>query len=284
MRPRFYPSMRNKTALVLLASMSGLGAQQAGGVDFFSNTASTVTSISAALSSGTWSRVDGDVALSSSYVHDSAKQSYRLSYPANESQAFLGVKLPSGKKHVFLRWWELRERAGDFSGAKDYDWSAEKTVRFRSASIGSTGVDYCLGWEADSGQRGTSGTDGPGDFVIFGNSSASNGSELVRVRPKGISRGEWNMYEVEINLGTVGQANGATRIWVNDVLVGEKTNVVMLPSNDASIEEIWIGGWYSGLSPSPSPARRYIDDVVVADQHVGGAKPRPKSPTGVSVD
>ncbi|MBX5461133.1 MAG: hypothetical protein IRZ28_08585 [Steroidobacteraceae bacterium] len=250
----------------------------------FSDNADSVSSVSAALGSGLWARIEGNVAISKNYAH-SGTQSYQLSYNANEAQSFLGVRI-AGRKHVFLRWWELRERAGDFPGAQDYDWSAEKTIRFRSATIGSTGVDYCVGWEAAGSQVGTSGTDGPGQMVIFGNSSASNGRDLLRVTPS-FERGKWYMFEVEIDLGTRGQSNGALRIWQNDKLLGQVTGVNLLPSTDANIEEIWVGGWYSGLSPNPSPARRYVDDIVVADAKIGGydGKPPvvPNPPTSVSV-
>jgi hypothetical protein len=241
---------------------------------FFSNTADQLTGgITAALTTGTWARMEGAVALSSNYTHDGHKFSYQLSYPIVESQSFLGIDLPVGQKHVFLRWWEVREKAGDFAGALDYDWSAEKTMRFRSLTIGTTGVDYPLGWEALSGQGGTPGiTNPPGPLVIFGNSVASNGADILRTPAVNIQRGQWNMYEVEINLGSVGQANGATRIWVNDVLIGQTANVVLLPTNDANIQEVWVGGWYSGgRNPNPSPARRYIDEIVLADQKIGFA-------------
>lgn len=251
----------------------------------FSNKASDVNSISDAAKA--WYRIEGSVGLSSNYVLSPGRQSYQLSYATNEAQSFLAIRVSPGKKHVFLRWWEVREKAGDFSGAKDYDWSGEKAIRFRSSTIGSTGVDYCLGWEAASGFIGTSGTDGPGQFVFFGNSTASNGSDHLRVAPK-IQRGQWNMYEVEVDLGTRGQANGLVRIWVNDVLIGQATGLKLLPSTDASIEEIWVGGWYSGLSPNPSPARRYIDDVVLSESKIGfsGSKapPVPAAPTGFRVD
>ena len=260
---------------------------------YFSNTADQLPGgINTAVSSGIWARMEGDVQLSSNYTHDGHKQAYMFSYPVLEAQSFLGIDLPAGQKHLFLRWWEVREKAGDFPGALDYDWSAEKAMRFRSLTIGSTGVDYPLGWEAITGQGGTAATDGPGPLVIFGNSPATNGKDELRAQPN-IQRGQWNMYEVEINLGSVGQANGACRIWVNDVLIGQTTNVVMLPTNDADIQEIWVGGWFSGQTPNPAPARRYIDEIVLADQHIGFAgtgtsiiPPQPvvpNPPTSVSV-
>jgi hypothetical protein len=271
--------IRNKVASGLKrAAIQAMGAGLACGVaslghatTFFSNTADQLSGgITTALSTGTWARMEGAVQLSSNYTHDGHKHSYMLSYATLEAQSFLAIDLPAGQKHLFLRWWEVREKAGDFSGALNYDWSAEKAMRFRSLTIGSTGVDYPVGWEAITGQGGTSGTDGPGPLVIFGNSAASNGSDELRAQPN-IQRGQWNMYEVEINLGTVGQANGACRIWVNDVLIGQTANVVMLPTNDATIQEIWVGGWFSGQAPNPAPARRYIDEVVLSDQHIGFA-------------
>jgi hypothetical protein len=247
----------------------------------FSDSAEGHSSIQSAIDKGVWSRAEGEVALSKNYARGT--QSYQLGYRYNEAQSFLAISLPQGKKRVFLRWWEVREKAGDFSGAQDYDWSAEKTVRFRSATIGSTGIDYCLGWEAAGSQRGTSGTDGPGEFAFFGNSTASNGSDHLRVRPN-IQRGQWNMYEVEVNLGSRGQANGAVRIWLNNTLIGERANLNLLPSTDSNIEEIWVGGWYSGLSPNPAPARRYVDDIIVSDTKIGGGDEKtPMAPTQVSV-
>ena len=271
--------IRNKVASGLKrAAIQAMGAGLACGVaslghatTFFSNTADQLSGgITTALSTGTWARMEGAVQMSSNYTHDGHKHSYMLSYATLEAQSFLAIDLPVGQKHLFLRWWEVREKAGDFSGALNYDWSAEKSMRFRSLTIGTTGVDYPVGWEAITGQGGTSGTDGPGPLVIFGNSPASNGSDELRAQPN-IQRGQWNMYEVEINLGTVGQANGACRIWVNDVLIGQTANVVMLPTNDATIQEIWVGGWFSGQAPNPAPARRYIDEVVLSDQHIGFA-------------
>src|SRR5690242_19801298 len=104
---------------------------------FFSNTADQLTGgISTALSSGSWARMEGDVQLSSNYTHDGHKHSYMFTYATLEAQSFLGIDLPAGQKHLFLRWWEVREKAGDFPSALNYDWSAEKAMRFRSLTIG----------------------------------------------------------------------------------------------------------------------------------------------------
>jgi hypothetical protein len=256
----------------------------------FSDDAEGYTSVKDAVAKAGWAFAEGAVALSKNYAH-SGNQSYQLSFACQECTAYLSVKFPN-RKRVFVRWWELRERAGDFPGAQDYDWSAEKAMRFRSAVIESTGVDYPLGWESASSTSpfGGPGTDGPGDLVIFGNSTASLDTQLIRYRPK-IKRGEWHMYEVEIDLGTRGSSNGAVRLWIDDVLVAQRTNVNLTPKTDATLGEVWVGGWYSGASPSPSPARRYIDDIVVAEEKIGfgsgggGSTPTvaPMPPTNISV-
>ena len=274
--------MSNRFQSYCLALVALGAAGLANATTFMSDDADKFSTVDDAVKAGVWANVDGNVSISTNYAHSGTK-SYKVSFVANESQSYLGFHLPSGKSHVFVRWWEMRERSGDFAGAQDYDWSAEKTLRLRSATIGTTGIDYILGWEADSGQRGTTGTDGPGDLVIFGNSSASNDGIFVSARPSPQSqRGQWNMIEVELNLGTQGKADGTTRLWVNDVLIGEATGLSLLPSGQASIEHIWVGGWYSGLTPNPSPANRYIDDVVIADQKIGGtAQIKPSPPKAV---
>jgi len=280
MRPKnsaaWYVSVHRLHAGLLSCALL-CGSASVNAAILFSDKADNHTSLQNALSKGAWAYAEGEVAISTNYARPGSKQSYQLAYRYNEAQSFLAIRLPQGKKRIFVRWWEVRERSGDFPGALDYDWSAEKTIRIRSATIGSTGIDYCLGWEAAGSQRGTSGTDGPGQMVLFGNSTASNGTDLLRVTP-GIQRGQWNMYEVEVNLGTQGQSNGAVRIWVNDKLLGERTNLNLLPRTNANIEEIWIGGWYSGLSPNPSPARRYVDDIVVSDSKIGGTVSNDKTP------
>jgi hypothetical protein len=273
----------------LVTGLVGLTSTASAAI-LFSDDAEGYTSVKDAVSKAGWAFSEGAVALSKNYAH-SGSQSYQLSFTCNECNAYLGLQFP-GRKRVFVRWWELRERAGDFPGAQDYDWSAEKAMRFRSATIQTTGVDYPLGWESanPTNQFGGPGTDGPGDLVIFGNSTASLDTQLIRYRPK-INRGEWHMYEVEIDLGTQGSANGAVRLWIDDVLVAQRANVNLTPKSDATIGEIWVGGWYSGASPSPSPARRYIDDIVVSDQKIGfgsgsggGNTPiAPMPPTNISV-
>lgn len=227
--------------------------------------------VQAAISTGPWAQRDGDVTLSQNYAH-SGTTSLRIAYAGNESQAYLGLVLNEGVDHFFCRWWELRERAGDFAGALDYDWSGEKFNRFRSADIGvdpiAGGLDYPLGWVADGGW-GLPGTQGGGAIQLFGNSAASNGANHfshVYMMP----RGEWHMFELELKLGQPGGNDGETRLWIDDSLVVDGVGIQFRPTTQAQIEHIWIGGWYSGgADPQPSPAVRYVDDVAVSSCKIG---------------
>ncbi len=255
---------------------------------YFSDGAEGYTSAADAVSRGPWTAVDqsgGTAGPSKNYAH-TGTQSIRVCYSAQEAQAYMEIQLPQ-LTHVFFRWWELREKAGDFSGSQDYDWSGEKFNRLRSATIGSTGVDYPLGWTAKGGGFGSPGVTDSGPVQLFGNSTASNGSDLFSV-DYAMTRGQWHMFELELNLGSSGSSNGAARLWIDDKLMVERTGVNLLPKNSATIDRIWVGGWYSGAQPATNSCR-YIDDIVVASSKIGGtgaapAGPTPSTPTGVRVN
>lgn len=224
-----------------------------------------------AIDAGPWQAREGDVSISTHYAH-SGTRSLRVAYAADESAAHLELRIPGGADHLFCRWWELRERAGDFPGAQDYDWGGEKLNRFRSNEIGvepDGGLDYPLGWVADGG-FGLPGTQGGGDIQLFGNSEASNGA-IHFSHPYAMARGEWHSIELELDLGTRGEADGAGRLFIDGALAAEAVDVMLRPETDATIDQIWIGGWYSnsGVDPDPSPAVRYVDDVVVCPERIG---------------
>jgi hypothetical protein len=259
----------------------------------FSDGAEGYTSADDAVARGPWANYDqsgGSVAPSKNYAH-TGSQSLRICYGSNEAQAYMGIQLRPGMSHLFFRWWELRERAGDFSGAVDYDWAGEKFNRLRSATIGTTGVDYPLGWGAAGGGFGSSGTTDAGAIGIFGNSTASNGADMFSYNYP-MRRGEWHMFEVEYDLGTVGSANGSLRMWIDDKLVAQRTGVTLLPKTTATIDDIWVGGWYSGNGdPAGGKACRYVDDVVVSTSKIGfgdggssPSAPAPNPPTQETVN
>lgn len=258
----------------MLAGLALAFPALASAATYFSDGLEGYASAAEAITKGPWQALDqsgGTVSTSKNYAH-SGTQSLRICYGANEAQAYLEIPLPR-LNHVFFRWWELRERKGDFSGALDYDWSGEKFNRLRSADIGSSGVDYPLGWQAAGGGFGSPGVTDSGPIVMFGNSTASNGADHFTTNYS-MKRGEWHMFELELNLGTQGSSNGATRLWIDDRLVAERTNLMLLPKSNATIDKIWVGGWYSGASPANNSCR-YVDDIVVASSKIGGTVTSP---------
>jgi hypothetical protein len=94
-----------------------------------------------------------------------------------------------------------------------------------------------------------------------------------------MKRGEWHFFEYEITLNDIGVSNGVTRLWVDNQLLAEAKNVELRYVNSHTIDEVWMGGWYSGgVNPSPSPACRYIDDVTLTLSRQSVAPPNPPIP------
>jgi hypothetical protein len=78
---------------------------------------------------------------------------------------------------------------------------------------------------------------------------------------------QWVYFEVEIKLNTVGKSDGLYRMWVNDKLEVERTNVDLrgntnLPINEVTLDTYWNGG-------APTNLVRYYDNFVIATQRIG---------------
>ena len=225
-----------------------------------------------AIQAGPWGLFEGDVTLSSKYAH-SGTTSVKICYAGNENISYITFDSPgmikganNGQTHLYLRWWELR--------AADYDWSGEKFNRvvglFPNSNVT---LDYPLGWVADGGW-GQAGTNDAGSIQMFGNSSASNGLTHWKHTYK-MPREEWHVFEYEIKLNDVGVPNGVSRLWIDDRLVVEAADIEFR-YKEYTLDQIWIGGWYSGgNNPEPSPACRYVDDVSASTQKMGGSPPKP---------
>lgn len=267
------------------ATVVALGATGVASAEIlFSDGGEGYTSAADAVSKGPWAYQEhnswGEIGVSKNYAH-SGDQSFRVCYTGNEGAAQIEIHLDKGYRRLFLQWWELRERGGDFSGANNYDWGGEKFNRFRSANLdGTTGIDYPIGWGAYGGGFGTSSLNDGGYLKLFGNSANSNGDEHFAVEYR-MPRGEWHMFEVELNIGSQGTANGETRMWIDDVLKAQTTGLLLLPKQDNLLQHIWMGGWYSHETPNPKSCR-YFDDVKVSTTRIGkGITPAP--PSSVSV-
>lgn len=84
-------------------------------------------------------------------------------------------------------------------------------------------------------------------------------------------RETWHKITSEVQLNTVGVADGWVRLFVDDVLVAEKYDLEIRDSADHKINQALFGGWYSnsaaGQNPQrdpASPTSLLIDDISVA--------------------
>lgn len=92
-------------------------------------------------------------------------------------------------------------------------------------------------------------------------------------------RERWYKIASEVQLNTVGTSDGWVRLYVDDVLVAEKSNLLIRASADHRFNRVMFGGWYSneaaGNNPSLAPAAPtslLIDDVsIVTTPNSGNA-------------
>jgi hypothetical protein len=269
---------------IVIAGMAFLLAGTASAAPWFQDDLEW-NSISEAISSGPWTTRDGDVSISTDFAASGSK-SLKVCYGGVEAQSYLSLDMPgvvfgnhNGKTHIFLRWKELRPT--------NYDWAGEKLNRIVGHFANEyVTLDYPMVWWAD-GYQGTAGTNGPGVIQLFGNSQYSNGANHISTT-YAIPRNTWVTFELELKLNDMGQSNGESRLWIDDVLKAQVTGTVFrYPQNPAfTMDRIWMGGWWSpagGPGPSPGPACRYIDDVSVSDTRSGSntSVAAPNPPSGI---
>lgn len=274
-KPISYVMRKNLTLSFLLIVFSLTLSGNVNAIEPWFEDSFEYSDVNDAVQAGPWKLYEGDVRLSNAYSH-SGTTSVRICYARNEHQSFIAFEpegmvkgANNGETHLYLRWWELR--------AADYDWSGEKFNRVIGL-FGNNNVtlDYPLGWVAEGGW-GQSGTNDAGRIEMFGNSGYSNDLTHFSHAYK-MPREEWHSFEYELKLNDVGQPNGATRLWIDDRLVAEASDIKLRYAN-YTLDQIWIGGWYSGGNdPEPSPACRYIDDVAASTQKMGLAPPKAPVP------
>jgi hypothetical protein len=113
---------------------------------------------------------------------------------------------------------------------------------------------------------------------------ARNGGANFAFWPQVFNRNQWIAVEVELKLNRPGQADGEVRVYVDGVRKVEVTGRSDLrdASSTLPFNSLLVGGWYSNSdpscsAPSPNPARRYIDDVIISTAYIG---PEPTNARG----
>ncbi len=86
--------------------------------------------------------------------------------------------------------------------------------------------------------------------------------------PKNIGR--WICFETEVKLNTPGKADGLYRLWADDSLLVERTNVDLRGNTTDKINEVSLDCYWNGGSPKVQ--NRYYDNFVISTQRVGVAR------------
>ncbi|HGY1288713.1 TPA: polysaccharide lyase [Raoultella ornithinolytica] len=82
------------------------------------------------------------------------------------------------------------------------------------------------------------------------------------------TRGKWETITLQIKLNSVGLSNGKMKLWLNNQLVIDRTNIVYRKSNNLSLDGVMFSTFFGGNNSSFAPKRdQYIDfrNIKMAD-------------------
>ena len=78
---------------------------------------------------------------------------------------------------------------------------------------------------------------------------------------------QWVSYEVEVKLNTPGEADGHYRLWINNSLAVERTNVDLRGNTTDKINEVMLDTYWN--QGAPAALERYYDNFVISTQKIG---------------
>ncbi len=89
--------------------------------------------------------------------------------------------------------------------------------------------------------------------------------------------GRWICFEMEVLVNTSGQTDGLYRLWIDEELKIERTDVDLRGSTNDKINELMLDCYWNGGSPKPQ--KRYFDNFVASTEKIG-----PYDPSGNTND
>jgi hypothetical protein len=201
-------------------------------------------------------------------------KSLLVSFNANEQEG--GGILDPQAEHVFYRFYDYYDANFDFArGMKIARFSAADPV----AQVNQ--YDHILVSRFLPNNASACGKQDNGEFLV-----ARNGGANFMFWNQSYPRSTWISVEWEMKLNHPGQSDGEVRVYIDGTQVMEVTGRGDLrdATDNLPINTILVGGWYSNsdsnascTAPSIIPAKRYIDDVIVATQYIG---PEPRTSAG----
>ena len=114
-------------------------------------------------------------------------------------------------------------------------------------------------------------TNGMGEVYAYTPTSTKFGTSLGRGAWT-FERGKWQCIEQELSLNTPGQLDGQVRVWVDDKLVYENTQMLFRTTMALTIEGVFFSTFFGGGDPTWAPSTdTYADFASFAadDKRIG---------------
>ena len=161
--------------------------------------------------------------------------------------------------HVFMRWYHKFE-AG-FQGFPEK--MARIRYRMRSGDWSSPYAVHC--WLETDGVLAL-------DVAATNSTQANSGGWLPIARSSfsfadAKNIGRWICFEMEVKLNTPGATDGLYRLWADDSLIVERTNVDLRGATTYKINEMMLDCYWN--EGSPKAQSRYYDNLVISTQKIG---------------
>lgn len=268
-----------------LSGSAGLTVSGGGGSGaFFQPNMASVSSLSEIFSDV--NTYDGGTAVLSTALMRGSSKTVRIAYPNDEAGVELKPSPFTATDSLFVRSHEyFSEAGGSYGGAAGWatNWPVGlKTGRYFTRNDFSTGAAepnanaYCsekLAWQTYGGD--------PSDLYARGYNNAIFNLDLEGTYGSGVNfanglpylrEGYWYKFERWYVLNSaVDAADGIMRVWIDDQLVCDRTNVVWRSTsrgcpNGSAWQSMWFGGNYSGAAfGGPSGTlHRYLTDFYLS--------------------
>jgi hypothetical protein len=215
--------------------------------------------------------VRGEATLTEYEQTHSGSRSMLVTFTENEDLGG-GYVLFEDRERVFVRYFDYFDT--------DFDFGCGMKVARLQSFDDEAGLNHydiiavSFGRGSAAGERNFCGVNDHHELAVTYNGGPVDWGRTSTLTP--MARGRWSCVELEARVNTRGENDGELRIWIDDTLVAERTGVNIRGSLTTGIDRALFGGWYSngctGQNPClhpETPARRYIDDVVVATSRIG---------------
>jgi hypothetical protein len=84
-----------------------------------------------------------------------------------------------------------------------------------------------------------------------------------------IHKNKWYEIEQYISLNTPSENDGVLRVWINGILVYNKTDIRLTDDENLPIESVWLNVYHGGISKAHKDISLYIDELIIAHNFMG---------------